>query len=123
MNIFSYTLDNLEIKVLISMKNPLIYIIFKLGLTLQIFAENAPKLLKKICQNLNVRMFRYRTSKTQNMYSLHGSVVERQLSIPGVACVQAQANAIYLNLGFLHDKMNMRSDIKFSGAFRKIKPR
>jgi hypothetical protein len=31
--------------------------------------------------------------------------------IPGVAGVQAQANTIYLNLGFLHDKMNMKYEI------------
>ncbi len=43
------------------------------------------------------------------MYGIHGSVVERQLSIRGGARVQAQANSIYWNLGILHDKMNMRA--------------
>ena len=50
--------DNLEIKVLISMKNPLSYqIIDKKPL----IAEIAPKTLKKIRQNMNVRVLANRT--------------------------------------------------------------
>ena len=58
------------------------------------------------------------------MYSIHGSVVERQLSIRGGACSNPGKN-IYLNLGFLHDKMNNKfgGAFRISGAFRKIKPR
>ncbi len=44
--------------------------------------------------------------KTQIVYSIHSSLVERQLSIRG-ARVQTQATTIYLNLGFLYHKMKM----------------
>jgi hypothetical protein len=51
LNIFSYTRDNLEIKSLDLHEKPLTYqIIDKKPLN----AENAPKLLKKIRQNMNV---------------------------------------------------------------------
>jgi hypothetical protein len=36
----------------------------------------------------------------QNLYSLHGSLVERQFSIGG-ARIQAQAISLYLNMGSL----------------------
>jgi hypothetical protein len=45
LNIFSYTGDNLEIKVVISMKNPLSYQIIDIK---PLIAENGPKILKKI---------------------------------------------------------------------------
>jgi hypothetical protein len=46
--------------------------------------------------------------KIQIVYSIHSSLVERQLSIRWGA-VQAQVNTIYLNLGFLHHKIKMRA--------------
>jgi hypothetical protein len=48
--------------------------------------------------------------KTTNLYSLHSSLVEHQLSIR-VARVQAHANPLYLNLGSLYHKMKMRAII------------
>jgi hypothetical protein len=48
----------------------------------RIFAENAPKILKKIRQNMNVRVLQIE-SKTQVMYSFLGSLVERPHTIRG----------------------------------------
>jgi hypothetical protein len=48
--------------------------------------------------------------KSKDLYSLHGSLVEHQLSIRG-ARVKAHANSLYLNLGSLYHKMKMRAII------------
>ena len=63
----------------------------------RIFAENAPKILKKIHQNMKEFLNKTKT-QLQNVYSIHGSVVERQLSIRGGAC-SSPCNSIIFKLG------------------------
>ncbi len=70
------------------------------------YLEYAPKILKKIRQNMNVRALANRTYKALDMYSFHGSLVERPQPIKG-ARVQSQGISIYLNSGFQHHKMKM----------------
>ncbi len=67
-------------------KIPWSILYLNLGSLYRSLRKMRPKLLKKIPQNLNVRVFTYRTKDTKYVYSLHGSVVERQLSIRG-GCV------------------------------------
>jgi hypothetical protein len=55
----------------------------------RIFAENVPKILKKICQNMNMLML-------PNSY--HGSLVERPHPIRR-ARVQSEAKKIVFKLG------------------------
>ena len=60
--------------------------------------------------------------KTQNMYSIHSSLVEHEVSIRG-ARVQAEAKSIYLKLGLPpsqdeNEGLYLVPSNKFSGAFR-----
>ncbi len=74
-----YTQDNLEIKK-VSILKVMCYNVWN-----RIFAENAPKILKKFRQNMDVQWCKccQIESKTQFMYSFHGSMVERPHTIRG----------------------------------------
>ena len=91
--------------------------------------------MKKICQNLDVRVLTNTQiePKTQNMYSLHGSVVERQHSIKGGVCSSPGKYNIFKlglppsqdeNAGlYLVPSNKFSGTFRISGAFGKIKPR
>ncbi len=61
----------------------------------RIFAENAPKILTKIHQNMTVRLLPNRAENTLTLYSFHGSLVERPDPNRGGACSIPGKNIIF----------------------------
>ncbi len=78
----------------------------------RIFAKNVPKYLSKSAKTWKCGCFQMKP-KTQNMYSLYSSLVERPCQ--GGVHVQSQANSLFLHLGSLHHKMKMKAGLGCPG--------